>query len=87
MHREVASRLLRLSYDFTQGKGFHIDRGGHDSDINMTEDICFTDSRDLKDVPSTCTFILLNPRSHAAVLTGTVSIKFITCVPARKIAL
>ena len=62
MHREVASRLLRLSHDFTQGQGFRIDSGVHDSDINMTEGICFTDSRDLIDVQTT--FILLNPRSH-----------------------
>jgi len=69
----TCSHLLLACQNLTYGNGFHNANGGPDRAINISEDM----RRDLKVVQTR--FIQLNPRSHSAVFTGIVSIKFITC--------
>jgi len=68
-----ASLLCKASQDFTNGNGFHNANGGPDRAINIREEVCFAESRDLKFVQTR--FMRLNPLSHSAVLTGIVSTK------------
>ena len=72
---QVASRLLRASQDLTKGNCFQSANGGPKRAMNISEDMC-TERRDLKLLQTK--FILLNPRSHSAVITGIVSVKFKT---------
>jgi len=55
--------VYKASQDFTNGNGFHSANGGPDRAINIREEVCFTESRDLKFVQTR--FMWLNPLSHS----------------------
>src|SRR6218665_851797 len=57
-------------HDFTYGSGFHSRQSGPKMEMKRREDICSTRIHDLRGVQ--IKFILLNPRSHSAVLAGSV---------------
>src|SRR6218665_2104852 len=57
-------------HDFTYGSGFHSRKGGPKREMKRREDICST-RRSIYDLRGVqIKFIFLNPRSHSAVLTG-----------------
>jgi len=58
-----ASLLCKASQDFTNGNGFHSANGGPDRAINIREEVCFPESRDLKFVQTR--FMRLNPLLHS----------------------
>ena len=58
-----ASLLCKASQDFTNGNGFHSANGEPDRAINIREEVCFTESRDLKLVQTR--YMRLNPLSHS----------------------
>ena len=68
--------MYTASQDFTNGNGFHSANGRPDTAVNIREEVCFTESRDLKFVQTR--LMRLNRLSHSAVFTGIVSTKCIT---------
>ena len=68
----------------TCGMGSHFSSGGPDSEMNISAAIWLTVSRVLWGLHTI--FILLNPRSEAAVLTGSVFTRFTSCLSLPKLA-
>jgi len=63
---------LETGWRILVGKEFQ--RKGPTNDMNSNDDICSV-LKELQRDPSHTTFILLNPRSHTAVLTGKVDME------------